>query len=130
MTCDGCGSLAAGSVVFDRYRLVERIGVGGTGEVWRSADLLLDQPVALKRICLAGGGYQAELNRKRALREARIEPDPAARPDAATARDMLDQFSWGDLGRLRHRTGCLPEVNAAGRSAREGSRGGTEKIQL
>lgn len=26
-----------------------------------------------------------------------LEPDPAARPDAATARDMLDQFCWGDL---------------------------------
>lgn len=65
-------SLVASSVVFGRYRLVERIGVGGSGEVWRAADLLLDQPVVLKRVCLAGVGYRAELNRQRALREARI----------------------------------------------------------
>lgn len=72
LSCDACGSLVAGSVVFDRYRLVERIGLGGSGEVWRAADLLLDQPVVLKRVWLAGVGHRAELNRKRALREARI----------------------------------------------------------
>ena len=62
-----------GSVVFDRYRLEERIGAGGMGVVWRATDLLLDQPVALKRVPLAGlEDEQAELNRERALREARL----------------------------------------------------------
>ncbi len=63
----------SGSVVFDRYRLEERIGKGATGVVWRAADLLLDQTVALKRVFLGGvDDEQAELIRQRALREARL----------------------------------------------------------
>ncbi|MGH3934195.1 MAG: protein kinase domain-containing protein, partial [Pseudonocardiaceae bacterium] len=63
----------SGSVVFDRYRLEERVGKGGMGVVWRATDLLLDQTVALKRVSLAGvDDDQAELTRQRALREARL----------------------------------------------------------
>lgn len=64
--------MKSGAVVFDRYRLEEWIGAGGMGVVWRATDLLLDQPVALKRVSLAGvDAKQAELTRARTLREAR-----------------------------------------------------------
>jgi len=66
------GLMDSASIVFDRYRLEERIGAGGMGVVWKATDLQLDQPVALKRITLAGmDAEQAELTKARALREAR-----------------------------------------------------------
>ena len=40
----------ADTVLADRYRLVERIAVGGMGEVWRADDLLLRRPVAVKTL--------------------------------------------------------------------------------
>lgn len=62
-------------LVLDRYRLEERIGAGGMGMVWKATDLLLDQPVALKRIMLAGvDDEQAEETRARAAGGPRRGP--------------------------------------------------------
>src|SRR6516164_3625248 len=38
----------ASVVLAGRYRLENRIAVGGTGEVWRATDEVLDRPVAVK----------------------------------------------------------------------------------
>jgi hypothetical protein len=62
----------AGDVLFDRYRLEERIGAGGMGVVWRATDQLLEQPVALKQVRFGAlDAEQAQLARARTLREAR-----------------------------------------------------------
>lgn len=40
--------IAPDALIRDRYRLVERIAFGGTGEVWRATDLVLRRQVAVK----------------------------------------------------------------------------------
>ncbi|MEX2289201.1 MAG: protein kinase [Mycobacteriales bacterium] len=40
----------ADTLLADRYHLVERIAVGGMGEVWRAEDVLLDRTVAVKKL--------------------------------------------------------------------------------
>ena len=42
------GRFAPGELLGGRYRIVDMIGKGGMGEVYRADDLSLDQPVALK----------------------------------------------------------------------------------
>ncbi|MFG3440411.1 protein kinase [Nonomuraea sp. NPDC047897] len=58
--------------VGNRYRLVEPIGEGGMGVVWRAYDELLDRTVAVKEVRYSGvaDDERAQLNR-RTIREAR-----------------------------------------------------------
>jgi serine/threonine protein kinase len=54
----------------DRYRLSERLGRGGMGEVWKGVDLRLRRPVAVKLLPLPQGADPASAVRFR--REAEI----------------------------------------------------------
>ncbi|MDQ4117180.1 MAG: serine/threonine protein kinase, partial [Actinomycetota bacterium] len=61
-----------GTVLFDRYRVVRRIAAGGMGTVFEALDVVLDQPVALKRVSYAALPDElAAETRERTLREAR-----------------------------------------------------------
>jgi eukaryotic-like serine/threonine-protein kinase len=60
--------LDAEQLVLDRYRLLERLGAGGFGVVWRAYDQLLRREVAVKRVWLGAGGGPIDV--ERAEREA------------------------------------------------------------
>ncbi|NKZ07348.1 protein kinase domain-containing protein [Actinomadura latina] len=61
----------------ERYRLVERLDDGGTMEVWRARDELLDRPVAVKLLAPARAGlnpaFQEGVNRAAGLSHPALE---------------------------------------------------------
>ncbi len=92
-------------VLAGRYRLVERVGRGGMGAVWRAHDLKLDRPVAVKRLhdawledrevrarLLAEGRALAALNHPGI---ARVEDVLDSAPPAL----VLEYVEGGTLGR-------------------------------
>ena len=56
----------AGVLLAGRYRLDEQIAVGGTGQVWRAADTVLDRAVAVKLLRPEYAGHDETLARFRA----------------------------------------------------------------
>lgn len=67
------GAIDTGQLIADHYRLVEQIGSGGTGVVWRAVDERLQRSVAIKQIHIKPSLPPAERDvlRQRATREAR-----------------------------------------------------------
>ena len=82
----------AQKLVLDRYRLLERLGSGGFGVVWRAHDELLHREVALKRISLGAGGDPIDSERatREALASARLaHPAIVALYEACAAEDAF-----------------------------------------
>jgi serine/threonine protein kinase len=79
----------AARVVAGRYRLVQAVGRGGMGTVWRAHDVLLGRDVAVKEIWFPGAGHDSDDPlAQRALREAQA----AARlrhPGVVTVHDVV-----------------------------------------
>ncbi|MFE7648307.1 serine/threonine-protein kinase [Streptomyces phaeoluteigriseus] len=88
MSDDGDPGGADGRTVGGRYRLLERIGSGGMGTVWRARDLLMDREVAVKEPRLPGDP-EDEFHRRAAHRLYR-EARAAARVDHPCAVSIHD----------------------------------------
>ncbi|MBC3840791.1 serine/threonine protein kinase [Streptacidiphilus sp. 4-A2] len=111
-----------GEMVGGRYLLVQVLGKGGMGRVWRAADTVLQREVAIKEILLPeDDGADQEL-RARLVREARA----AARidhPGIVTVHDVIEHegspmivmqyVPGGSLGALLRRQGPLHPLRAA-----------------
>ncbi len=84
---------APGTLVTGRYRLVESIGQGGMGRVWRAADEILDRQVAVKEMRIDGlDAEDSRTRRQRTLREARA----TARIDHPNVVRVYDVVDEGD----------------------------------
>jgi len=113
-----------GRLIAGRYRLVDRIAVGGMGVVWEGRDELLDRRVAVKQVLIQPGLSEAEalLARHRVIREARITAR-LHHPHAVTIYDVVDDGDYPCLimefvpsssltGLLRER-GTIPPVQVS-----------------
>ncbi len=84
-----------GELIAGRYRLVNRIAVGGMGVVWEGWDELLARRVAVKQVRIQPGLSEAEalLARHRVIREARITAR-LHHPSAVTIYDVVDDGEY------------------------------------
>lgn len=83
MSNDGGATGARGRLVGGRYRLIERIGSGGTGTVWRALDELVQREVAVKQPRLPG--HPGDERHRRAAHRLHHEARAAARVDHPAA---------------------------------------------
>jgi serine/threonine protein kinase len=83
-------SNAFSRVVADRYRLIEPLGQGGMGRVWKARDEVLHRDVAIKELVPPPGLTDAERQemRERSLREARAIAR-LSHPNAVRVFDVL-----------------------------------------
>jgi hypothetical protein len=105
------GSLANHS----RYRLLEKLGEGGMGTVWKARHLLLDRTVALKVInpaLLASPGAVERFLQEMKAAGRLDHPNIVKAFDAEQAGDacffVMEHLDGVDLARLVHERGPLP----------------------
>lgn len=116
---------AEGILVAGRYRLIERLGAGGMGRVWRAHDESLDCDVAVKEVWLPPMLSDSERAERleRAQREARNAARMRNHPHIVSVHDMvsdkgmpwivMDLIPSQNLLQAVERHGPLPQEQVA-----------------
>jgi hypothetical protein len=117
-TIDG-GRFLPGTLLLDRYRVIELLGRGGMGEVYRAEDLVLGQSVALK--FLPGALREDPERLARFYNEARMARE-VTHPAVCRVHDVaeadghiflsMEYVDGEDLASLLRRIGRLPRDKA------------------
>ncbi|MER5499764.1 MULTISPECIES: protein kinase [unclassified Streptomyces] len=76
-------------VIAGRYLLLEHLGSGGMGTVWRATDQLLKRSVAIKEVHLRAGAEEFAKRARRAHREARAIAG-ISHPNVVNVYDLVD----------------------------------------
>ena len=113
------GRFSPGTLLGGRYRIVERLGRGGMGEVYRADDLKLGQPVALKFLSADVDKDPARLTQLHT--EVRLARQ-VSHPNVCRVYDIdevdghtflsMEYVDGEDLGALLRRIGRFPEDRA------------------
>ncbi|CAG7600165.1 serine/threonine-protein kinase [Actinacidiphila bryophytorum] len=119
------GPAEEGRLIAGRYRLMERIGRGGMGTVWRAEDELLDRQVAVKKLH-PPQPHMPDEELATLFERTRREARAAARishPNVIVVHDVVDDAGLPSivmeyvpsvtLGELLKERGALPPAEAA-----------------
>jgi serine/threonine protein kinase len=97
-----------------RFRLIEKLGAGGTGSVWRGHDFELGRDVALKFVPLPD-----EIARRRLRREARLSQQVHHQRVIPTYQILVGD-GWGVLVQLLAQGRTLADLVRSGEGPRSG----------
>ncbi|MGQ0840154.1 protein kinase domain-containing protein [Actinokineospora sp.] len=114
------------SLIAGRYRVIERLGSGGMGVVWRAYDERLHRTVAVKQLFMPEtlSGPQLKEVKRRAMREGRIAAK-LQHPHSITVFDVTE-----DDGRPYLIMEYLPSTSLSQRLAEHGTMGETEVAEI
>src|SRR5262245_24005106 len=111
------GEFSPGDLFAGRYRMVERLGQGSSGDVWRADDLVLGVPIALKLMRAESAEGRRRVQNDVRLARGITHPAMCRLYDIGEVGDQVFlsvELVYGeDLATLIHRVGRVPSERVA-----------------